>query len=104
MDVNKFNMTQFANIALDAGIDMGFNWVVAWPVNMENFEQKILMIFGNREKMRTFRPASDKWAIAQHEGIECHRGNKNLEFPESILTYSADGVRNKIHEQLLELQ
>jgi hypothetical protein len=102
---NALNLVMLSQVALQAGIDVGFNacGVERW-LDTESLQPRIIMVFGDQEQMRKprLRTPCDS-ALSYSEESPCIREQRQLEIPADLPERSAHDIRAYFVEHLLEL-
>lgn len=101
--------SQVSRIALDAGIDMGFNAAsVQLEENIREQKTRVIVVWGDEKNLRSRELNSDaeatyEWAVAYDCDTKCIREQKSLEIPESALFESSMEIKARFTGALLEL-
>ena len=99
----KLTITQLANVALEAGLGVGFNAARAdlrYSIASDN--STIDVFFGDHRTLRTSRTAAES-AVAYATDSECKREPILLSLPEWILAEDLDKIRTALTQPWLEL-
>lgn len=100
---HPLSLQMIANIACAAGIDVGFNAVLAtkrWSIVDDTTE--VLFLFGDRKELRLGYWGGLKYCLVSSEEATCTREQRRLTFPACELRTPAE-IRAKVIEKLLEL-
>ena len=98
-------LSMLSNIALKAGVDLGFNaaGVELW-CDSESLERRLAVTFGDRDVMRKRRlQTPGEWALSWTEEVPCIRECRTIELPYSMRNGAAHRIESMLTESLLEL-
>lgn len=104
--MNALTLVQLSQVALHAGMEMGFNAVgVERWCDPEDFHLRTNFVFGDQEQMRKPRLRTPcEWALSYSEEVACIRDPRQFEVPSELLEQSTDAIRAYFTARLLELQ
>jgi len=98
-------LSELANNALVAAMDMGFNCaqVERWN-DSETFQPKIAILFGDREKMEKSRLPVRGDAVRSYSfEVPCTREPRRIPVDATLLAWSTDAIRRWLTDMLLEI-
>ena len=96
---------ELSQVALAAGMDMGFNCVQIEERMNPDLQPKIVAVFGDREKMeRHALPQADRAARSYTGEVPCIREQRVIPVDTALLSLSSYAIGQWFTDMLLEIK